>query len=107
MGLVIHHKFVVVDFNDLEPVVFAGSSNLAAGGETNNGDNLVAFYDRRVASTYAVEAIRLLDHYRFRAAMRKATNVKPLRLKRRSERWAAAFYNPKDARFRERLLFVR
>jgi hypothetical protein len=72
-----------------------------------NGDNLVAFYDRRIASIYAVEAIRLIDHYRFRAAMRTATNVKPLRLKRRGERWAAAFYDPQNARFRERLLFVR
>jgi phosphatidylserine/phosphatidylglycerophosphate/cardiolipin synthase-like enzyme len=107
LGQVIHHKFVIVDFNDLEPVVFAGSSNLAAGGETMNGDNLVAFYDRRIASIYAVEAIRLIDHYRFRAAMRTATNVKPLRLKRRSERWAAAFYDPRNARLRERLLFVR
>lgn len=107
LGQVIHHKFVVADFNDLEPVVFAGSSNLAAGGETLNGDNLVAFYDRRIASIYAVEAVRLIDHYRFRAAMRTATNVKPLRLKRRSERWAAAFYDPRNPRSRERLLFVR
>jgi phosphatidylserine/phosphatidylglycerophosphate/cardiolipin synthase-like enzyme len=106
-GQVIHHKFVVVDFNDLQPVVFAGSSNLAAGGETLNGDNLVAFYDRRVATTYAVEAIRLTDHYRFRAAMSKATDVRPLRLKKRSERWAEAFFNPRDPRWHERLLFAR
>jgi phosphatidylserine/phosphatidylglycerophosphate/cardiolipin synthase-like enzyme len=106
-GQVIHHKFVVVDFNDVEPLVFAGSSNLAAGGETENGDNLLAFSDRSIASTYAVEAVRLIDHYRFRAAMKRSTRKTPLRLKKRSEQWTKSFYDPKDARSRERLLFVR
>jgi hypothetical protein len=106
-GQVIHHKFVVVDFNDAQPAVFAGSSNLAAGGETSNGDNLLAFYDRNVATTYAVEAVRLIDHYRFRAAMKRARATKPLALKQRSERWAESFYDPDDARSRERLTFVR
>jgi phosphatidylserine/phosphatidylglycerophosphate/cardiolipin synthase-like enzyme len=106
-GQVIHHKFVVVDFNDAEPVVFAGSSNLAAGGETENGDNLLAFYDRNVATTYAVEAIRLIDHYRFRASMKTATATTPLRLKPRSERWAKSYFEPRNARYQERLLFVR
>jgi hypothetical protein len=31
-------------------------------------DNLLAFYDRNVVTTYALEAVRLIDHYRFRAA---------------------------------------
>jgi hypothetical protein len=68
-GQVVHHKFVVVDFNGPEPVLFAGSSNLAEGGEHENGDNLLAFHDKAIASTYAVEAIGLVDHYRFREAM--------------------------------------
>ena len=106
-GQVIHHKFVVVDFNEADPVVFAGSSNLSSGGEEENGDNLVAFHDRIVATTYAVEAIRLIDHYRFRAVKRAATPEEPLRLKRRSERWARDYYNPEQPKCRERLLFVR
>jgi phosphatidylserine/phosphatidylglycerophosphate/cardiolipin synthase-like enzyme len=106
-GQVIHHKFVVVDFNDVKPVVFAGSSNLAAGGEENNGDNLLAFYDRNVVTTYAVEAMRLIDHYRFRAAMKTATSVAPLTLKKRSARWAHDWFDPKNERYYDRLLFVR
>jgi phosphatidylserine/phosphatidylglycerophosphate/cardiolipin synthase-like enzyme len=106
-GQVIHHKFVVVDFNDSDPVVFAGSSNLAAGGETANGDNLLAFYDRNVATTYAVEAVRLIDHYRFRAAMKRARRTRPLTLSPRSARWADKFYDPDDPRSLERRLFVR
>jgi phosphatidylserine/phosphatidylglycerophosphate/cardiolipin synthase-like enzyme len=106
-GEVIHHKFVVTDFNDLNPAVFAGSSNLAAGGERGNGDNLVAFYDRSVATTYAVEAIRLIDHYRFRAVKRTATKQDPLRLRTRRERWARDYYNQNKPQYHERLLFVR
>jgi hypothetical protein len=105
-GKVIHHKFVVVDFNGSDPKVFAGSSNLAKGGESENGDNLLMFSDAAIASTYAVEAIRLIDHYRFRAAMKEATDAKPLTLKQRSENWAADYFVPGTAKYRERKLFA-
>jgi PLD-like domain len=105
-GQVIHHKFVVVDFNGENPAVFAGSSNLAAGGEEENGDNLLAFRDPAICSTYAVEAIRLIDHYRFRAAMQDATKAEPLRLRTRSEKWSKDYFDRKSAKFRERVAFV-
>jgi hypothetical protein len=82
--------------------VFAGSSNLAAGGEEDNGDNLVCFTDPGIAAEYAIEAIQLVDHYRFRAAMQKATDAQPLQLKTRSANWAADYYNPASPRHRER-----
>src|SRR5207245_11116602 len=72
-GQVIHHKFVVVDFNGKNPRLFTGSSNLAAGGEEQNGDNLIGFTDPVIATQYAVEAIRLVDHYKFSASMKTAT----------------------------------
>jgi hypothetical protein len=97
---------VVVDFNDALPMVFAGSSNLAEGGEQENGDNLVCFADARIAETYAVEAIRLIDHYRFRAVQQTATQAEPLVLKSRAEDWVAEFYDPANEKFRERTLFV-
>jgi phosphatidylserine/phosphatidylglycerophosphate/cardiolipin synthase-like enzyme len=105
-GQVIHHKFVVVDFNGDDPVVFAGSSNLAAGGEHENGDNLLAFRDPAVASTYAVEAIRLIDHYRFREAMLEASADAPLKLAGRSDHWTAPFFDPSTPKYRERMLFA-
>lgn len=106
-GQIIHHKFIVADFNDSEPVVFAGSSNLAKGGEENNGDNLVAIFDPEVAAAYAVEAIRLIDHYRFRTVMKKATKRDPLILKGPEDQWWKRFYNPKSISYTERRLFVR
>ena len=105
-GQVIHNKFVVVDFNDENPVVFAGSSNLAEGGEEENGDNLVCFADAGVAETYAVEAIRLIDHYRFRAVQKEATDDAPLALKRSAAEWVPPYYDRSDARYLERTLFA-
>jgi PLD-like domain len=105
-GQVIHHKFVVIDFNGENPLVFAGSSNLAAGGEEQNGDNLVCFTDRGIAATYAIEAIQLVDHYRFRAAMQQATDAQPLQLKPHSAHWADAYYVAGSPKFRERTLLA-
>ena len=103
----VHHKFVVIDFNDSDPVLFTGSSNLAEEGEQQNGDNLIAIYDRAVVTTYAIEAIRLVDHFAFRAAISQATTVTPLTLKTDKDKWWGAYYNPKSMKNRERLLFVR
>jgi hypothetical protein len=106
-GQVIHHKFVVLDFNDSDPVVFCGSSNLAKGGEEENGDNLLAIRDRTIATAYAVEAIRLIDHYRFRAVLQKATKAAPLLLEKKDGRWWQRFYRPGSLGETERRLFVR
>jgi hypothetical protein len=106
-GITIHHKFVVCDFNGKRPLAYAGSSNLAKGGESDNGDNLVEFSDPMVVSSYAVEAIKLIDHYRFRAVQHRATESEPLRLKTRSEKWATDYFDPDSPRCLERELFVR
>ena len=97
-GQVIHDKFIVVDFNGPNPVVFTGSSNLAEGGEQSNGDNLLAISDPVVARAFAIEAIRMVDHYQFRAAMKTATQVKPLMLSAcgGATKWWAHDYDPND-----------
>ena len=71
-GVRMHHKFVICDFNGDDPVVFTGSSNLASGGEENNGDNLIEIRDARVVTAYAVEAVRIFDQYAFRNRMEQA-----------------------------------
>jgi len=66
LGHQVHHKFIVCDFNGADAVVYCGSSNLAEGGEEQNGDNLVAIYDTDIATVFAIEAIGLVDHFNFR-----------------------------------------
>jgi hypothetical protein len=61
----VHHKFVVCNFNGANPVVYCGSSNLAFGGEVENGDNLLAIRDQDIATVFAIEAVALVDHFDF------------------------------------------
>lgn len=105
-GQHIHHKFVVCDFNGDEPVVFCGSSNLSSGGEKENGDSLIAIYDPAIVTAYAIEAVRLFDHYRFRAGESKATADHPLVLKATGA-WADPYYDPQNIKFTERTLLAK
>jgi hypothetical protein len=107
-GQVIHDKFIVVDFNGLDPKVYTGSSNLAAGGETDNGDNLIELRGAEVTSLYMVDAVRQIDHFHFRAAMYGATPADPLVLKGPANwhDWVAPYYDPKDLKFLDRRLFA-
>jgi hypothetical protein len=106
-GGTINTAFVVCDFNEASPVVFAGSSNFSAKGEALNGDNIVAFRDREVATAFAVKAIQLVEHHRFLAATRATSKQRPLLLKGPGERWAAEYFDPSGSRYLERTLLVR
>jgi hypothetical protein len=64
-GHEIHDKFVVCGLNGNDPVVYCGSSNLASGGEAQNGDNLLEIHDADVAMAFGIEALLLVDHYNF------------------------------------------
>jgi hypothetical protein len=81
---------------------------LAEGGEQSNGDNLLAIHDARVAEVFAVEAIRLVDHYQFRAAAQAATQVHPLMLSPcgSPKKWWARDYDPNDMYNVQRELFA-
>jgi phosphatidylserine/phosphatidylglycerophosphate/cardiolipin synthase-like enzyme len=103
-GQVIHDKFVVVDFDTDTPAVFTGSSNLSAGGEEENGDNLLAISDPAVASIYAVQALGLVDHFHFRAVMQTATQAAPLTLDA-TDNWWQEYYQDGTLKARERALF--
>lgn len=105
-GEVIHDKFVVVDFNTAHPTVFTGSSNLSSGGEEANGDNLLAIGDPAVASIFAVEAVRLVDHFHFRAVLQNATQTSPLVLQPDADRWWGPYYDSSTIKYRDRLLFA-
>jgi len=110
-GMHIHHKFIVIDFNGDKPIVYAGSSNLASGGEMANGDNLARIADPFIAGMYAIEAVRLFDHYAFRKYMAKATKAKPLSLWYPGKpggdpAWWKVYYDKQDIKFRDRYLFA-
>jgi len=71
-GINVHHKFVVTDFNLPTAKLFTGSSNLAPSGEKGNGDHLILIEDCKVATSYAIEALRVFDHLHFRSNLQGA-----------------------------------
>ena len=103
-GIAIHHKFVVVDFRGKAPVVYCGSSNLAFTPEQRNGDNLIEIRDPDVVTAFAIEAIRLVDHFAFRD---RKQNPKEVDLYTNEDTpWYASYYDPDDLHYTERTLLV-
>jgi hypothetical protein len=110
-GIHIHNKFIVIDFNGDSPAVFTGSSNLAEGGEKANGDSLIMIEDKSLAEIYAIEALKIFDHYSFRDKMKSATDAKPMTLwypgkAGEATPWWQPAYDPKNIKYRERCLFA-
>ncbi len=106
----IHHKFVVVDFKGKNPVVYCGSSNLAYNPEQKNGDNLIEIRDRDIVNAFALEAIRLVDHFHWRNKTKETDDSKkPLILDdcTGDNKWYEAYYNANDLKHVERILFMK
>jgi len=75
-GTRMHHKFVVIDFDQPTARVYMGSFNFSATADTANGENLLLIRDRRIAVAYTVEALRIFDHYEFRVAQVNASKAR-------------------------------
>ncbi len=106
----IHHKFIVLDFKGENPVLYCGSSNLAYDPEQKNGDNLLEIRDKDVVTAFAIEAIRLIDHFHWRNKKFTAEKKEePLNLHDPSEKykWYKAYYNQKDLLYLERTLLMK
>ncbi len=75
-GIRMHHKFVVIDFDKPTARVYLGSYNFSTAADTQNGENLLLIRDRRIATSYMIEALRIFDHYHFRVAQEEAKKKK-------------------------------
>jgi phosphatidylserine/phosphatidylglycerophosphate/cardiolipin synthase-like enzyme len=119
-GINIHHKFVVTDFSLPTAKVFTGSSNLSPSGEAGNGDHLIMIEDRRIATSYAIEALRIFDHLHFRARMKDAADKKkagepgqkfalklqkPKAIVPAKQNWFEPYYVPGSQKEKDRQLF--
>jgi phosphatidylserine/phosphatidylglycerophosphate/cardiolipin synthase-like enzyme len=129
VGHQVHHKFVVCGFNGDDPVVYCGSSNLASGGEQENGDNLLAIHDGDIATAFAIEAVGLVDHFNFldkyATHKAKATGTKKTAAAKKSkpavmtqaasdagwhlftdDKWAKSYFDPNDLHNSDRQVFA-
>lgn len=106
-GTRMHHKFVVIDFDKPSARVYMGSYNFSSAADRSNGENLLLIRDRRVAVSYAVEALRIFDHCEFRLAANATSSLKKLQLAKPPRKpgevawWAEDFTNARKVNDRE------
>ncbi len=63
----VHHKFVVIDGEGDNPIVFTGSANFSGNSLHHNDENLMKLTNcPRMAGIYLAEFLRLYEHYRAR-----------------------------------------
>ncbi len=108
VGYAIHHKFIVVNFKGKDPVVYCGSSNLAHGPEQKNGDNLLEIHDKDIVTAFAIEALRLVDHFHWRNNELK--NIEEMHLDDLSSadyKWYNAWFKAGDLKCRQRKLYIK
>ncbi len=108
VGNYMHHKFIVIDFDTPDPRVYLGSYNFSRPADADNGENLLLFKDGRIATAFAIEAVRIYDHYAFRASPEaQAAGAQPLRRPPNPGEvpWWDRFYTDERAK-RDRLKFA-
>ena len=76
VGTRMHHKFVVIDFDKPTARVYLGSYNFSSPADIKNGENLLLIRDRRIATSYMIEALRIFDHYHFRVVQQQAKQAR-------------------------------
>jgi phosphatidylserine/phosphatidylglycerophosphate/cardiolipin synthase-like enzyme len=103
-----HHKFLVVDFNKPTARVYLGSYNFSGTADSKNGENLLLIRNRRIAVSYMIEALRLVDHYHFRVTQQEAKTARtklqlaqPPRLPGDEPWWSKYYSNALKIRDRE------
>jgi phosphatidylserine/phosphatidylglycerophosphate/cardiolipin synthase-like enzyme len=68
----IHHKFVVIDAEGQNPIIFTGSANFSGNSLHKNDENLLEITKcPRLAEMYFAEFLRLFEHYRARMAFER------------------------------------
>lgn len=107
-GTRMHHKCLIVDFNTDNARVYLGSYNFSVAADEKNGENLVLIHDRRIATSYAIEALRIFDHYHFRVTQQKAKKARkalvlqtPPKNSDEEPWWAEDYNDPRKVRDRE------
>ena len=88
----VHHKFVVIDAEGENPIVFTGSANFSGNSLHSNDENLLEITQcPRIAGMYMAEFLRLYEHYRARVKSDK--DPKTFKLTPDSS-WSKKYFTP-------------
>ncbi len=107
--VVIHHKFIVIDGEGENPIVYTGSANMSKNSENNNDENLLEIQDRHLSGIYVAEFMRLYEHYRARAISndeQRHPNRKRRLILTPNGKWAGKYYKPDSPEDRARRAMV-
>jgi hypothetical protein len=118
----IHHKFIVVDGETDNPIVYTGSANISDNSCYNNDENMLEIRgSKAIARTYLAEFIRLYEHYRARAYYNQYSKAKKDKKKKTAKEkkvlntfklkidnsWATKDYTEGTPEFKARLNMVK
>jgi len=70
---IVHHKFIILDFNTPDCTVITGSANYSNNSTEKNDENtLIIRRDSQIADMYFAEFVRLYEHYRSRSMIMRS-----------------------------------
>jgi len=103
----VHHKFIVIDGETKDPVIFTGSANISENSTHRNDENLIALSGcSEIADIYVAEFLRLYEHYRARAVYNQyATGTRKFELRKTSS-WAKKYYQTGSPEYKSRVNMV-
>jgi len=101
----VHHKFVVIDAEGENPVVFTGSANFSANSLHKNDENLIQITQcPRLAAIYFAEFFRLFEHYRARVAFERRQAGDDTTFKLTPDNtWSRKYFVPDSSEARSRV----
>ncbi len=89
----VHHKFIVLDFNTPNCTVITGSANYSKNSTEKNDENtLIVQQDRRVAEFYLGEFFRIYEHYRSRWILNRGRKQPSVLYLKEDGSWAKDYY---------------
>jgi phosphatidylserine/phosphatidylglycerophosphate/cardiolipin synthase-like enzyme len=94
----IHHKFVLIDAETPNPILYTGSANFSNNSQYQNDENILEIVGHRpLAEAYLAEFMRLYEHYRARLAfVRSQESDHPQQTFKLTPdaSWARKYYTP-------------
>jgi len=102
----IHVKSLVVDPWDAQSKVLIGSANFSDESVNGNDENAILVTgDQRLAAIAATEFMRMFEHYKFRSHKAAVESGRKSRYLDDTGSWSDGYFDPKDSKFRARLVF--
>lgn len=105
----IHHKFILIDAETENPIIYTGSANMSNNSNYNNDENLIEISNApEIGKLYLAEFMRLYEHYRARVEFAKkesGTKSKTLQLYSTAD-WCTEYYTSGNPKCKSRITMV-